>query len=101
MKIKTLLAALALVTGSFAQTWNFDDAHSSVGFAIKHLAVSTAKGTFDKVEVKLSGDPAKPTSLSAEVTIQAASVNTKVEKRDEHIRSADMFVSLFHLRVHG
>ncbi len=96
MKFKALLATLLLVGGSQAQTWNFDAVHSNVGFAIKHLAVSTAHGTFDKVEAKLSGDPKKPSSLAAEVTIQAASVNTRVDKRDEHIRSPDFFdVAMF------
>jgi len=91
MKIKTLLASLLLVAGAQAQSWNFDGAHSNIAFAIKHLAVSTAHGAFDKVDVKLTGDATKPATLAAEVTIQAASVNTKAEKRDEHIRGADFF----------
>lgn len=91
MHIKTLLLSLGLAAGIQAQSWNFDGSHSSVGFAIKHLAVSTVRGEFDKLDAKLSGDPKKPTSLSAEVTIQVASVNTKSEKRDEHLRGPDFF----------
>ncbi|MEK7394965.1 MAG: YceI family protein, partial [Fibrobacterota bacterium] len=83
MKTKITLASLLLVVGVQAQTWNFDAAHSSVAFAIKHLAVSTTKGEFDKVDIKLSGDPKKIATLAAEVTIHTASVNTKNEKRDE------------------
>ncbi|MEN9308458.1 MAG: hypothetical protein RL173_2390 [Fibrobacterota bacterium] len=91
MKTKITLASLLLVAGVQAQTWNFDAAHSSVAFAIKHLAVSTTKGEFDKVDIKLSGDPKKIATLAAEVTIQTASVNTKNEKRDEHLRAPDFF----------
>lgn len=91
MHFKTLLASLLLVAGAQAQSWNFDASHSDVAFAIKHLAVSTVHGGFDKVDGKLTGDPTKPTSLAAEVTIQVASVNTKSEKRDEHLRSPDFF----------
>lgn len=91
MKFKLLLLALASVASVQAQTWNFDGSHSSVGFAIKHLAVSTVHGEFDKVEATLTGDPKKPATLAAEVTIQVASVNTKSDKRDEHLRSPDFF----------
>jgi polyisoprenoid-binding protein YceI len=91
MKIHALLASLTLAAGLQAQTWNYDATHSSVGFAIKHLAVSTVHGEFDKVEATLTGDAKKPTSLAAEVTIQVASVNTKSDKRDEHLRSPDFF----------
>lgn len=91
--MKTLLIPAALFAAAMAQAqaWNFDAAHSNVGFAIKHLAVSTTRGEFDKIDVKLTGDAAKPTTLQAEVTIQATSVNTKNEKRDEHLRGADFF----------
>lgn len=91
MKIRSLLASLVLAATLQAQSWTFDASHSSVAFAIKHLAVSTTRGEFDKVEMVLAGDPKKPTTLSAEVTIQAASVNTKNEKRDEHLRAPDFF----------
>lgn len=91
MNIRSLLASLALATTLQAQSWTFDAAHSSVAFAIKHLAVSTTRGEFDKVDMVLTGDPKKPTTLSADVTIQVASVNTKNEKRDEHLRAPDFF----------
>ena len=91
MKMHALLASLTLAAGLQAQTWTFDGTHSSVGFAIKHLAVSTVHGEFDKIEATLTGDPKKPASLAAEVTIQVASVNTKSDKRDEHLRSPDFF----------
>lgn len=91
MKIRNaLLASFALVAASAqAQTWTLDPAHTAVEFSVKHLAVSTVRGQLDKFEGTLSGDPKKPATLKADMTIQAASVNTKVEKRDEHVRSPD------------
>ncbi len=91
MKIALLLSALVLAGTAKAQTWSYDAAHSSVAFAIKHLAVSTTRGEFDKIDAKLTGDAAKPTTLQADVTIQATSVNTKNDKRDEHLRAPDFF----------
>lgn len=90
MKIRnTLLAALALVSLAGAQTWKLDSTHTSIGFSVKHLAVSTVRGTLDQYEGTLSGDPKKPTTIKVDMTIQAASINTKNDKRDEHVRGAD------------
>ncbi|HNY29617.1 MAG TPA: YceI family protein [Fibrobacteria bacterium] len=91
MKVLSLVAALAVAASIQAQTWTHDAAHSTVNFAIKHLAVSTTRGEFDNVAIKLSGDPKKPSTLAAEVTIQAASVNTKNSSRDDHLRKEDFF----------
>ena len=91
MKIHFLLGSLFAAAAVQAQTWNLDASHTSVGFSIKHLAVSTVHGEFDKFDGKLSGDPKAPATLLADFTIQATSVNTKSEKRDEHLRGADFF----------
>lgn len=85
----TFLVAIALAAAAGAQTWNLDTTHTSIGFAVKHLAVSTVRGEFDRYKGTLVGDPTKPATLKADMTIDAASVNTKVEKRDEHVRNAD------------
>lgn len=90
MKIHAaLLASLAIAGAAQAQTWTLDPAHTAVEFSVRHLAVSTVRGQLDKFEGALSGDPKKPATLKADMTIQAASINTKVEKRDEHLRSPD------------
>jgi polyisoprenoid-binding protein YceI len=91
MKIQSLLAFALAAVATQAQTWKLDPAHTSVEFAIKHLAVSTVKGGFDKIDGSVAGDPKTPASLVPEVTIQATSVNTNSEKRDEHLRTADFF----------
>jgi polyisoprenoid-binding protein YceI len=92
MKFHTLLAtALALCGVAQAQTWTLDPSHTGISFSLKHLAVSTVRGELDKFEGTLTGDPKRPATLRADMNIQAASVNTKSDKRDEHIRGADFF----------
>jgi polyisoprenoid-binding protein YceI len=71
-------------------TWDIDPVHSEVSFVVRHLVVSKVRGRFDKFEgtIVLADDPLQS---SAEVTIEATSVNTNQEQRDAHIRSADFF----------
>lgn len=69
-------------------TWQIDPAHTSVEFAVKHLMISTVRGRFGTVSGTLTGLDQAPT-LS--VTIDAASIDTRVAQRDEHLRSADFF----------
>ena len=94
MLAKYLLAVVisGIAFGSAeASEWSIDPVHSSIGFAVKHMMVSTVRGSFGKYESKISFDPAKPNALNAELTIEANSINTGVEKRDDHLRSADFF----------
>jgi polyisoprenoid-binding protein YceI len=71
-----------------AGTFNLDKAHSQVGFVIRHLAVSKVKGKFTDVEavITVAEDPAQS---EVSVTIQAASIDTGVPDRDNHIRTGD------------
>ncbi|HXP91104.1 MAG TPA: YceI family protein, partial [Fibrobacteria bacterium] len=91
MKIQSLLAFALAAVATQAQTWKLDPAHSSVDFSIKHFGISNVKGGFDKLDGSVTGDPKTPTSLVPEITIQATSVNTNAEKRDEHLRTPDFF----------
>lgn len=92
MKKVLALALVALASAAVqAQTWSFDRSHSSVAFAVKHLLVSTTRGEFDSFTVELTGDAAKPTTLAAKVSIPVASIDTRNDKRDEHLRAPDFF----------
>jgi polyisoprenoid-binding protein YceI len=71
--------------------WNIDTAHSTAGFTVKHLMVSTVPGSFGKVSGKITYDPKNPASLAAEATIDASTINTNNERRDTHLKSADFF----------
>jgi polyisoprenoid-binding protein YceI len=70
--------------------WTLDTTHSAAEFAVKHLMISTVKGRFNTFTG--SGTTNTDGTLkSAELTIDAASINTNVEARDNHLRSADFF----------
>lgn len=86
------LLLLSLAAGSAgADDWALDAAHSSVGFSVKHMAISKTRGTFDDFTAEVTFDPAKPESWTCTATIQAASINTADKKRDDHLRNEDFF----------
>ena len=70
-------------------TWDFDISHSGIHFSVRHLMVSKVRGHFGSWRGKLAIDPNDLTRSSVEVEIDAASVETKEAKRDDHLRSAD------------
>jgi polyisoprenoid-binding protein YceI len=71
-------------------TWNVDASHTEVNFSVKHF-FTPVTGTFKSYDIELSFDPAAPENSSVVVTIDVASVDTKNERRDNHLRSADFF----------
>jgi polyisoprenoid-binding protein YceI len=86
-----ILLVVSFGSSSHASDWTIDPVHSSIGFAVKHMVVSTVRGSFGVYESKISFDPAKPTSIIAEIEIDAKSIDTGVKKRDNHLRNADFF----------
>jgi polyisoprenoid-binding protein YceI len=85
------LAAFALTTPALAGTYVVDAGHSVVSFKVKHLGISNVLGTFEKFDGTFEYDAQANTATLATATIEAASVNTKDEKRDGHLKSADFF----------
>jgi polyisoprenoid-binding protein YceI len=71
--------------------WSFDPAHSSIGFSVRHLMISKVRGHFNKWEGTFDYDEADPTKSKLSVRIDAASIDTREEKRDAHLRSPDFF----------
>lgn len=71
--------------------WDFDLSHSSLNFHVRHLMVSKVHGRFTTWTGTLELDETDLTKSRLEVTIDAASVDTKEPKRDDHLRSADFF----------
>jgi polyisoprenoid-binding protein YceI len=69
--------------------WKFDEAHTTVGFAVKHMMVTTVRGQFTKVNGSAIGETHEPLGAEIDVEIDAASINTNNEMRDNHLRSAD------------
>lgn len=76
--------------GPDSQPWNVDASHTEVNFTVKHF-FTPVTGTFKSFDVDLRFDPANPESSSVVVTIDVASIDTKNERRDNHLRSADFF----------
>lgn len=77
----------------FAQdnTWQIDTPHTSAQFAVTHMMVSTVRGQFNKTAGTVTWDGKDLSTASAEVTIDASSIDTREPKRDDHLRSADFF----------
>ena len=71
--------------------WQIDPSHSSVEFAVKHMMISSTKGRFSGVSGTINYDPANLAASSVNVEIDANTVDTRDEKRDGHLRSADFF----------
>ena len=87
--IFTAAVLCMLPTLALASTWNIDQEHSNIGFKVRHLMVSNVKGSFGKVQGIISIDEKDLTRSSAKVTIDTASIDTGVDKRDAHLRSPD------------
>ena len=85
------VAALSLVAPGLlhAAPWEFDPEHTGVQFKVRHLMVSSVRGEFEKITGKIVYDETDVTKSTADITIDAASINTRVAKRDEHLRSPD------------
>jgi len=75
--------------GWLAGTWTIDPAHTSVGFAVRHL-MSRVRGTFDEVNGQIVTGP-DPSRSAATAVIALSSVNTGNDMRDNHLRSGDFF----------
>lgn len=82
---------LALPVFASASTWKIDPEHSNIGFKVRHLMVSYVKGSFDKHSGVIEIDDRDLTKSKVDVSIDTRSINTNVQKRDEHLRSPDFF----------
>lgn len=95
MRIRNLLAAstlcLAPLTAQAGETFQIDTVHSRLGFGVKHMAVSTVRGSFQDYSGSAEVDLDDLANSSVQVTIQAASVDTDNERRDADLRAEDFF----------
>jgi polyisoprenoid-binding protein YceI len=92
LKLRSLFAlifASILLSLSVAaqDTWQIDPRHTAAQFSVRHLGISTVRGAFTKVSGTVLYDPANPSKDSIQATIDAASVDTRVEARDKDLRS--------------
>ena len=87
--VSLLSVTLAMAAAAVAQagTWQIDPNHSAAQFSVRHLGVSTVRGAFMKVTGSATYDPADPAKNTVDVSIDANSVDTRVQMRDNDLRS--------------
>ena len=76
--------------------WKLDPAHTVVEFSTKHMMLTTVKGRFADVRGTITADRRDPERSSVEVEIAAASIDTRADQRDQHLRSADFLDAAHH-----
>ena len=72
-------------------SWMIDAAHTEANFSVRHMMISHVRGQFQKVSGTVEFDEAAPANTKIDVQIEIASINTREEKRDAHLKSPDFF----------
>jgi polyisoprenoid-binding protein YceI len=78
--------------------WNVDPNHSEIGFSVHHF-FTPVTGTFDAFEATLRYDPENPEASRVTAKIPVASINTRNERRDSHLKSPDFFAAEAHPHI--
>jgi polyisoprenoid-binding protein YceI len=91
VRFLSVVSILMLSQVSHASTWNIDPAHTKAQFAVRHLMVSTVRGSFPKVSGTIQLDEHDFTKSTIQAALDANSLDTGVEKRDQHLKSPDFF----------
>ena len=80
---------IALPVLAHADTWQIDPAHTNVEFTVRHMMISNVKGKFQKTTGTITTNGNDPASAKIDATIDASSVDTRVDRRDNHLKSPD------------
>jgi polyisoprenoid-binding protein YceI len=86
-----MFAGLAATAAAQTQTWKLDPAHCAAQFSVRHMGISTVRGEFQKVSGTVDFNPSDVTKSAIDATIDAASLNTRVDMRDKDLRSPNFF----------
>ena len=89
-RFSLVLTAVILSFATFAQ-WKADPYHSKLGFTVTHLGIADVPGYFGKYDVTILSEKADFSDAVVEMTAEINSINTRVEPRDNHLKSADFF----------
>jgi polyisoprenoid-binding protein YceI len=92
--IKALVMLVALLTTSVvfaADTYTIDPNHTSFSFIVKHMMISNVPGEFDKFSGQIMYSPTDLANSKTDISIDVASINTRIAKRDAHLCSPDFF----------
>lgn len=91
-KLFSLVIVTFLSTSLFAQsTWTADPMHSKLSFSITHMGIADIDGLFNKYQATVTSNKADFSDAVFELSVDVASINTQVEMRDDHLRTADFF----------
>lgn len=90
LTLAALALALLLAVPAQAETWKIDRVHSQVGFSVRHF-LTPVPGRFGTFDGQIAYDPANPGASTVEVTVDAGSIDTDNQRRDDHLRSPDFF----------
>lgn len=95
MRFITKITSTLLLTFGLANATPYilDDSHTYVGFSVKHLMITNVKGEFKTYNADIDFDAKTNTFKSFKAEVETKSVDTGIEKRDEHLRSEDFFLS--------
>src|SRR5690625_7580381 len=92
-KLAALLAVLFIPLSVFAQdTWTHDPFHSKLGFTVTHLGIADVPGHFEDYRVTITASEEDFSDAQVDMTVQTASVNTRVSDRDVNLSSCDFFL---------
>jgi polyisoprenoid-binding protein YceI len=92
-KSALILAAIVTLTAftTVLPTWQNDDPHSQLGFTVSHLGINDVSGTFNDFDVTLQSSKHDFSDAVIELSARTASIDTRVEARNNHLKSADFF----------
>jgi polyisoprenoid-binding protein YceI len=89
---KTAIAIAMMVAFpvlAHADTWQIDPAHTNVEFTVRHMMISNVKGQFQKTSGTITANGTDPASAKINATIDATLIDTRVDRRDAHLKSPD------------
>ncbi len=91
MLVATLMLSLAVPALATAETWVIDPAHTVSGFTVRHMMITNVTGVFEATKGTVEYTVGDPNSIKADITIETKSVNTRIARRDDDLRSDNFF----------
>ena len=89
--VAVLTLGLSLPAPAAAEIWVVDTAHTVSGFTVKHMMIANVTGVFEVTKGTIEYKPGEPGSVKADITIETKSVNTRITRRDDDLRSDNFF----------
>jgi len=86
-----VVLGLGLAAPAGAETWVIDTAHTVSGFSVKHMMITNVTGVFEVTKGSIEYKLGEPASVKADITIETKSVNTRITRRDDDLRSDNFF----------